>query len=688
MKNLKLLLVILMVSVLVFAFCACNDKTDPDAGLLPGDLVISQARATVVLGDTHKVRVKVGDETVSCNWSSSDEKIAVIEGNGNVLAVGLGECTVTATYGSRSISCKVVVELDGNIPVLQLNCADGNFVQIDNKHSIYLDGKVLFNGQEYDDVTYSYTLSDPSLGSINEGVFTPSKVGECTITVVASWRGIQSPLLTKILNVKIVESVSVLINGSPSLADLSMYTVDTFDGKGYINQLPFDAQAVVAGQKYPMSVSIDDQEVVKYDDVNKKLIAEGMGTTNVTLNYTQGDVNITKTISVNVEAPVMKYQHIIPLFSAMDGDLFDENGRDILATLFGDENKLHSAYQVDTKLDVSTGKILGVATSGKELTKTNITVYGKKVGYTFDIEGYTKVIKTYQDLKDLEISTPNTVLNGYFFLNNDVEIPASVRSTFKVNSSSWNTFSNAWFGGTFDGNGKIITGFPVISGYCLFGRVENAIVKNVAFKDVYIMDGSSRLFGCMSGFSATAIYQNVFISIDQGHDHAELSARNTQFAIFGDQHTQHLVLENVVIYQKIANHKTFMGTEGQGVGLFCRDKGGNKPTFRNVYFVTPVATNNSGLQRVVPLYQSNLQTIYAENQFTDISDGASVSIGVNGNPIADANGSRTLYRYDGIRAYASFAELATAQETTVAQVGNWSISADGIPTWVAPAVVE
>ena len=59
------------------------------------------ATVTLSSGDTQ-------DVTSSATWASTDEAVATVSG-GTVTAVGVGECTVSATYQGLSADCEVTV---------------------------------------------------------------------------------------------------------------------------------------------------------------------------------------------------------------------------------------------------------------------------------------------------------------------------------------------------------------------------------------------------------------------------------------------------------------------------------------------------------------------------------------------------------------------------------------------------
>lgn len=76
-----------------------------------GDVTLTKAGETAQL-TVHVVPADATNHKVI--WNSSDPKVATVDGNGKVTAVGSGTCTVTATTedGNKTVTCKVTVNME------------------------------------------------------------------------------------------------------------------------------------------------------------------------------------------------------------------------------------------------------------------------------------------------------------------------------------------------------------------------------------------------------------------------------------------------------------------------------------------------------------------------------------------------------------------------------------------------
>lgn len=96
----------------------------------------------------------------------------------------------------------------------------------------------------------------------------------------------------------------------------------------------------------------------------------------------------------------------------------------------------------------------------------------------------TKIIKTAEDLQMFDLTNDKTKsITGYYVLGNNI-----VDTETNYNTASASAYTNG-FGGTFDGFGHSVT-FT-----CLFGLFNQfnagAVVKNVAFKDIVLIDSGA-----------------------------------------------------------------------------------------------------------------------------------------------------------------------------------------------------
>ncbi len=662
--------------------------------------LVMDSSATVTLGATQLLRASVNSEVVRCTWTTSDPSVLTIEGNGNVVGHQLGTATVTAKYGDKEAKCAVTVALNDNVPTFEFDALDGDSVQIDIGHTLGLSGKVRFNGNTYDDIEVSYKLTagDKTLGSISDGEFIPAKEGEATITATATWRGVTSEFLTKKIKVTVVPSTVLLINDSPILPDVEVYTVENWKGTAYKNAQTFQPTLLVNGERVTPAVSILHTDVAEYDEANGEIIGQMHGQTTAVISYQGDGVDFEERVPINVTAPVSVWDTNVEYFSALTGDLIDVDGTNLLEEVFVDDNSMLLAFQGEKELDISTGKILGVETSRTEMTTTRLTIYGKKYAYNVNVSGYTMVIKTPQDVVDAFHFDMNksSVRDGYYFLKNDVDMTnydvngdgktGDSLSSDSINmATSYSQGENNPFRGIFDGNGKAIKGLKMGHGCGLFGVLESATVKNLALTEVNMYGGYGSIFGFLAYYSTI---ENVYISIDYNSTdeviaaHPELWLGKTNyFGLFG--HRPATNASNSVILKDVIIEMTdgFTNNAMNGaVGLFCNDpftpQGGTvQPNFTNVYFLVPTASNG----RIVPMCQADKdssgvrirQTVYAANVYANIEDGTNISFDAQNNPVVDANGASKLYHYASTLQYDDVAAMKAAGIT---KVGNWSVN--------------
>ena len=198
------------------------------------------------------------------------------------------------------------------------------------------------------------------------------------------------------------------------------------------------------------------------------------------------------TFNVIVEYPFAEHPETVT-FSALDGDI------DIDA-IFGEDAGVRFILDAEgNELTYSDGKVLGLKTSGKEMTATHIDVYGANKNVRINLNAYTMII---DEASDLELFTLKGSAEDYSSWNNDVEgdfewdgyyilgqdidctnYTHDFNGETNWNASSYGVQSMVWLPagkgltGTFDGNGYSITNFKFGS-TSLFGIVNGGVVKN------------------------------------------------------------------------------------------------------------------------------------------------------------------------------------------------------------------
>lgn len=113
---------------------------DPNTQATVESITLNENEVTLALGGDIKLQANVqpaGAATVA--WASDNEEVATVKQNGLVQAVGAGECTITATAGDKSATCKVIVDANAAYDFFEI--ADyglfGEFTPIEGTEPLY-----------------------------------------------------------------------------------------------------------------------------------------------------------------------------------------------------------------------------------------------------------------------------------------------------------------------------------------------------------------------------------------------------------------------------------------------------------------------------------------------------------------------------------------------------------------------
>lgn len=119
-------------------------------------------------------------EKLELTWTSSDETVATVDGDGLVTAVGAGtaEITVSVADGNLSSSCLVTV----TVPATGLSVPDTLELVMNGENTAQLGAEA--TPEDATDVTLTYASSDESVVTVDEsGLVTAVANGEADITV-------------------------------------------------------------------------------------------------------------------------------------------------------------------------------------------------------------------------------------------------------------------------------------------------------------------------------------------------------------------------------------------------------------------------------------------------------------------------------------------------------------------------
>lgn len=666
MKNKKLALLAIMCLATAATTAIAGCKKKPQQQNTPTDAAceVFFANETLIMmvGDESALLADYTyQEGASLSYSSSDESVVKVDEYGRLLAIKEGTATITVRYGEASDTCLVTVTMNGLLPLIQLPNVPSSEISLTKSSGLDLSATVLFNGKTFTDVEVSYELSNENVGKIENGVFIPLATGDTEIYVKGTWRGCSVQSLMKTISVSVIPEMFFAVN--EGISEATLYTQNN-------TTLPFIVTAEYDNVALDTTVEVTSgSEYVRYDAEKQMLVSRGRtGEAEVTISYEVDGELMTKVIPVYVKPTIYSYAKTVENFSAIHGDV--AKGKTLKAILGGN---IVSAYTEDgTALEVKDNKVYGVESSEDGEFQTQITICTDAYGYTLDIEGYSGVFAKAEDfsvfninlqygytdeqgnsIKDfiaVDASKPMQVWEGYYILLNNIDASEYTHSCGGVSLHSRGIQSGYPYGfyGTFDGQGYTVKGMT-IQAYGLFGYVNNATIKDVAFVDV-TLDDSVNYSTTLATWINNSTVSNVYISIK---NEGTYSMRASGFAGGVNLST----IEGCVVETK----ETFaFKSSAKASGAFAYlnkerlDGDTEVSKFVEVYVVT---TAHLGY------YESNNSYALAENDTFVVPEGG------------------TGYTLEGVKKFATAAEMQAAGNAyTVFSAACWSLES-GAPVW-------
>ncbi len=160
--KLTLLLCIVTLVCTCFALASCG-----------GGITLNETEKTLYVSDTFKLVATTANEDALVEWESSDASVATVR-RGTVTAKKEGTATITATTDAGDTATCTITVLDRNITISQTTAAI-DLASGENTITLTATSSVA------DDVL-SWSSSDTSLATVDNGVVTALDVGEVTIT--------------------------------------------------------------------------------------------------------------------------------------------------------------------------------------------------------------------------------------------------------------------------------------------------------------------------------------------------------------------------------------------------------------------------------------------------------------------------------------------------------------------------
>ena len=176
----------------------------PPADVPVESVKLSQTELSLTKGSSEVLTATVSpdnatDKTVT--WSSSASDVVSVDQSGKVTALKNGKATITAKAGEKSATCAVTV----TTPVESVSL-DHNSITLEEGKSVTLVATISPN--DADVQTVSWSTSDASVATVDNGKVTGVKEGSATITASAGGKSATCSVTVK-RNVIAVESVTL-----------------------------------------------------------------------------------------------------------------------------------------------------------------------------------------------------------------------------------------------------------------------------------------------------------------------------------------------------------------------------------------------------------------------------------------------------------------------------------------------
>ncbi len=232
------------------------------------------------------------DSTMQLVYSSSDATIAAVEQDGLITAKKLGTTSIVVTYGESTATCTVNVVPESYVPTVHLDYLATDEISVSLLDSVNLSSHVMYNGVRYEDATYTYKFSDDTVAKVEDGLLKPTKVGETTLTIQASWGGYNGVSLEKNLKINVINAFEFYVNNGETI--YSIHNRENVGADVYgKTEIAFNIHCLennVAVENVVVTV-VEGADIIRYDETDSKLKVVNEKTGNAKVTVTATDSN-------------------------------------------------------------------------------------------------------------------------------------------------------------------------------------------------------------------------------------------------------------------------------------------------------------------------------------------------------------------------------------------------------------
>lgn len=596
----------MLVAIAMVAACKTNDNKDSSSSnqepvyVLEG---IADEWTMYCYEDItmEAVVLKDGLETEEIiSWSSSDAAVASVDANGRIFAKKAGTVTITATSAGLTETCTITVLAPNGEP--QLVVDSDEMIGMVYNSSYQLQPVVYYNGKVHKDMNLEYISENPTIATVDaNGLIQGLALGETTITVSASWRGVSGAVLTESIAVKVDELVDIRFAN----ADVNtIYTTNKDFGDGNVYQNSVEYVATVSLNEQLVTDGIvwksSNEEVATV--VDGVVTAVGAGETEIYVEYTTAanKVYTSEKIMLTVTLPVIE-KDVELAFGAKDevnelkaSSIFDDGTSIVFIKDTTEFKEIEIAYANE--------KISGLVEDSALRNRTWVISNGE-YAYKINVLMATNVIRQASDLGKLfnysvgeDYYSVGTAKDAYYVLDGNVDASGYTHTHGKADSSGQG------FRGTFDGRGYAIDGITFTDAG-LFGYVQGGTIKNVALTNVKMQGTNKTEVYVITKQSSGMIIDNVFISV-------EYNSASWNQGLF-EKAWGNASLSNVMVVATGGNANAF------ALGAMWNNE--TKYSYNNVYVISALGAVRVGSPDGITIY-ADVDTFKANITTSDLTN--------------------------------------------------------------------
>ena len=274
---------------------------------------LNKEELTLTVGATETLTATVtpSDTTDTVAWSSDKPEVATVDSTGKVTAVASGKAIITAKAGEQSASCAVTVNeaTPTPVPVASIEL---------NKTALTLEvGKnetltATVKPDNAEDKTVTWTSSDETVATVENGKVTAVKAGTATITAKAGEQSASCAVTVK-------NSDSGSSGGGGGGSSVTTYAITVKDAKN--GDVSANRKSASKGTTITLTVApdkgyvLDDITVLDSKDKEIKLTEKGGKFT-----FTMPASKVTVQATFKAEAPVIDH----PFTDVPEGSYYED----------------------------------------------------------------------------------------------------------------------------------------------------------------------------------------------------------------------------------------------------------------------------------------------------------------------------------------------------------------------------